>query len=77
MPPDQRLVALYAAEAQQRLRPLDVAFARFIGAAALDACRLLGNVGDQRPHALGIGAEGVGGGGDLGLQCGQFVPHTS
>ena len=30
MPPDHRLAPLLAAEAQQRLRPLDVAFARFL-----------------------------------------------
>ncbi|MBT2118134.1 exodeoxyribonuclease V subunit alpha [Dyella sp. LX-66] len=35
MPPDQRLIPLFAAEEQQRLRALDVAFARFL--AELDA----------------------------------------
>ena len=49
----------------------DMALARFVGAAALDGRRLVGDVGDQRAHALGIGAEGVGGGGDLGLDGGH------
>ena len=35
---------------------------------------LVGDVGDQRAHAFGIGAEAVGGRGDLGLQDGHA--HT-
>ena len=43
MPPDHRLLALFAAEEQQRLRPLDVAFARFLAEqdAAADGAWLL------------------------------------
>jgi len=37
MPPDHRLAPLFAAEEQQRLRPLDVAFARFLAEQDADA----------------------------------------